>query len=335
LKQNYNKKWFAIKMNPTSKDIKQLTINGFANYNFASNLIAYNGGYVTVINSNDYFGEPAIVELSNDLSIKNSFTFEGSPMLLSGLTYTDNKLIIAGVFSNTFHDYSPGYIMYDVKNNKTIAKSSPSLFKHFFITNVLNLPNNQFMLSGIGYNENEASDVYMLPFTSDGNSACNLNSYQMNKKMLDLNSEVKNVSSGIETAYVITQSLDLVKSESGYEIADICTAPDDYIIDPQQNKSWSEWKNNNKSSFEILAPKEWLEVAPNPAHDKVTITYKGMARTDVLRLSILASNGKMIYSEIIKNQDIFDVDITSFAAGTYFFNLYDGQETQVKKVVKD
>lgn len=331
----YNKKWFAIKMNAESKEVIQLVINGFANYNFASNLIAYNGGYLVAINSNDYFGEPAIVELSNDLNVKNSFTFDGATMLLSGLTYVDNKIIVAGVFSNTFHDYSPGYIMHDVRNNTTIAKSSPSLFKHFFITNVLNLPSNQFMLSGIGYNENEASDVYMLPFTSDGNSACNLNTYQMNKKTLDLKSEIIPVISNIETAYVITQTLDLVKSESGYEMADICTAPDDYIIDPNKNKSWSDWKGNNKSSFEILAPKEWLDVNPNPAHDKVTVTYKGMAKTDALRLTILSSNSKIIYSEIIRNQDIFDVDITSFATGTYFFNLYDGQETQVKKVVKD
>ncbi len=149
-------------------------------------MIAYNGGYLSVVNNKNYFGEAAIIELTNDLSIKKSFTFDGSPMIFSGIEISGDNIIVAGVFSNTVNDYSPGYILYNPENGTIKAKSSTNLFKHFFITNVLNLPKNQFMLSGSGYNENEASDVYMLPFTSDGNSACNLNSYDLNKTSLSL-----------------------------------------------------------------------------------------------------------------------------------------------------
>lgn len=331
--KSYSKNWFAIKLNTDGKVGNSVMAKEFANYTYANNIIPYEGGYLAAINNNNYFGYPALVELSSDLKVKNTYSLEGSPMLISGITMHEDKLIIAGVFSNTFNDYSPGYTLLDMQKNITISKSSPTLFKHFFITNILDLPEDQFMLSGIGYNEEEASDVYMMPFTSEGKSACNLNTHAVHKRQIELKTAEMTIA---KTRYenIVVKNIDLIKSATGYEIADICTAPDDYIVDPSENNSWAKWKKNNKESFTIKVPVDWLEVVPNPAHDKVTVTYKGMNKTDALRLTIISAEGKMVMNEIIRNQVIFDIDISMLANGTYFFNLFDGRETQVKKVVK-
>lgn len=330
----YDTKWFALKMNADGRILHKTFINDFANYNYAKNMIAYNGGYLTVVNNKNYFGEAAIIELTNDLSIKKSFTFDGSPMIFSGIETSGDNIIVAGVFSNTVNDYSPGYILYNPENGTIKAKSSTNLFKHFFITNILNLPKNQFMLSGIGYNENEASDVYMLPFTSDGNSACNLNSYDLNKTSLSLTASQNQIIKE-ENCKINSEKLEFVASSTGYNMVDICTAPDDYVVNPENNTNWNAWKNNNREAFTIKAPENWLEASPNPSHDKVTVSYKGLSGTDALRITVLSSDGKIIYSEVIKNQDVFDVDISQYPIGNYFFNLYDGRETKVVKVIKE
>ncbi|MBK8685089.1 MAG: hypothetical protein IPN26_08845 [Bacteroidetes bacterium] len=70
----------------------------------------------------------------------------------------------------------------DLSDMSVTAKSSLSLFKHFFITQISSLPDAQFMLSGIGYAGDEASDIYLMPFTQNGESACQLNAHEIRLK---------------------------------------------------------------------------------------------------------------------------------------------------------
>ena len=67
------------------------------------------------------------------------------------------------------------------------AKTDKSLFKHFFITNMTDLDEGHFMLNGIGYEQGKASDIYFLPFTTSGQSSCDLKSYDVSNTALASN----------------------------------------------------------------------------------------------------------------------------------------------------
>ncbi|MBP9084408.1 MAG: T9SS type A sorting domain-containing protein, partial [Bacteroidia bacterium] len=65
------------------------------------------------------------------------------------------------------------------------------------------------------------------------------------------------------------------------------------------------------------------------------VTYSGMSGTDVLQLTVFDGQSKMVHRSIIRNQDIFEVDIRGYAKGIYYFIVYDGRETKTVKVIKE
>ena len=329
----YVTKWFALQYKLQDESLQSMTVPGKAYYGHAKGTIVTENGYMSLLNDANYFGQTVLLSMNDAMQITASHELQGTPMLCSGLMQHGGQFLIGSVFSNSFNDYSPGYILYQPGTHQVLAKSSPTLFRHFFVSSLLPLPDEQFMVSGIGYQPDEASDVYLLPFNAKGESACNLNSQQVVIRLAPLSSGGPLAVQEIKSPLQI-KTCELQFEEVRVESNDICTAPDDYTIDPEKNKSWAEWHQNNQKAFTIEAPKDWLQVSPNPTSGKVTVTYRGMSGTDVLQLKILNAESKVIYNESIRNQDIFEIDLKGFANGIYYFNMFDGRESQVVKVIK-
>ena len=333
-KKIYKKYWSLCQFNESGRLLNQFQIQNFAYYGQANGIILEDGKYYAVLNDVAYFGKSLLLILDQRLNVQDQFEIEGSPVLCSGIMKQGHSIILGSVFSNTVQDYAPGYMKIDLSDMSVTAKSSPSLFKHFFITQISSLPDAQFMLSGIGYAGDEASDIYLMPFTQNGESACQLNAHEIRLKRNTLPGE-EMLSVFVKPASLKSSNHLLQMSPAAYDLSDICTAPDDYVIHPDQNINWSQWEQNNKKAFTIEAPLDWLSVSPNPASDKVTVTYSGMSGTDVLQLTVFDGQSKMVHRSIIRNQDIFEVDIRGYAKGIYYFIVYDGRETKTVKVIKE
>lgn len=332
--KSYSTKWFALQYKLQDESTQSISIPGKAYYGHAQGTIVTDNGYISLLNDANYFGQTVLLSMNDALEITGSQELLGTPMLCSGLMQQGEQLLIGSVFSNSFKDYSPGYILYHPGTQHVLAKSSPTLFRHFFVSSLLALPDEQFMVSGIGYQPEEASDVYLLPFNAKGESACNLNTQQVGIRSASLTTAGPLAVQEIKSLLQV-KSCELQFEEVRIESSDICTAPDDYTIDPEKNKSWAEWHKNNQKAFTIEAPQDWLQVSPNPTAGKVTVTYRGMSGTDILQLKILNAESKVIYHESIRNQDIFEIDLKAYPAGIYYFNMFDGRESQVVKVIKE
>jgi len=328
---SYAKASFMIEISSKGKILHHRNFKDMQNFSFSSMVNVTDDGYILLLNPKDYFGDGLVVQLNKDLSVKQSKSFEGSPLLLSGLKKLDNKYVIAATFSNALGAYSPGFILLDADLEILSSKASKSLFSSFFITNISN-EGQEFIFSGIGYEEGQASDIYFMPFTSSGKSACPLDEYQFSLKTQELKFlemvEPRLTSKGLwssDLSYAM-------KTDDKSTESNICTTPDDFAIDKEDNRSWQAWQNNNKDAFSIKIPENWLEIYPNPTKGLLTVEYSGMENEDGLFLTLMDVQGRIVLQRHIVNQDKFTINLSDFSSGIYNLKVFDGRKELIRRI---
>ncbi len=327
--------WFANSFDAEGEFKNSIVVDDYASYNYAQALVEHNNKYVAILNNKDYYGDAAIVHLNKNLTIAKSYILKGTPILLSGVFSHNKQLVFSGVFSNTTQHFAPGFISVDEGGN-VLAKSSKTLFSHFFITNTLITANKQFLLNGIGYNKATPSDVYILPFTADGKSACEMEVQKMKLQYTNV-AAAPMPNAILEKTTRVSNTLkymDLKTSIISYQLIDVCTAPDDLVFDANDNQSWKDWNENNAKEFEVKKITEWLEIFPNPTKGIIKISYNGTANENGLRTTIFNNAGKLVHTEIVTNHDVFEVDISDKPNGIYIVKVFDGIEEKMQKIVK-
>ena len=70
----------------------------------------------------------------------------------------------------------------------------------------------------------------------------------------------------------------------------------------------------------------------NPTKDKVNVTFEAGTYS---RIALTSIEGKVLKSfELSSQQGQLAIDLTAYPVGTYFIRLTGGQQSTVKKVVK-
>lgn len=327
--------FYAIKFNKNGEKIKELTINNYAQYTYANAMIEHNDGYLFAVNPADYFGDGMLVQTDKNLNIQEKMNISGTPIIFSGIQKHQEKIIVGGIFSNTFNDYSPGFVVLDEQLKVQQAKADKSLFKHFFITNMSDMDEGHFMLNGIGYEHGKTSDIYFLPFTSSGQSACDMKSFEV--KTSSVKTKVANhnfTTFKASESDLSQQELQVqLAEEPGFESGNICTTPDQEPINREDNKSWSKWQDNNADVFGMKIPTDWLQVSPNPSMTgKFFVQYDGMQNDGGLKVIVTDITGRQVQAKFIQNQDIFELDLSKFSTGIYNLNINDGHKSLTKKI---
>lgn len=332
--KTFQRQWVCFQFDQNGHLKNRLIADGYASYSFANSIVETTNGYLAILNHKDYFGKPAIVTLNQQLDILKSQTLNGAPVLLSGVMEHEGQFVLPAVFSNSIEAYSPGFIMMNSQGEIIQSKTSPSLFKHFFITNMQSLVKNQFMLSGIGYHQDQASDVYLMPFSADGKSLCDMQPIDIQEVLCDIKT-VPIVQIRSQSAQVSSSDIYLHSSTTAYDLTNICTSPDEEVVDPKDNQNWTQWKDRHESLFAAKIPSEWIVASPIPARQKLTITYKGMANEGGLAVSISTVSGHVVYQNKIYNQDIFDIDVNEMKAGVYYLKVKDDVKEKTIKFIHE
>jgi hypothetical protein len=76
-----------------------------------------------------------------------------------------------------------------------------------------------------------------------------------------------------------------------------------------------------------------LEIYPNPAQDRLSIDLSGFTKANnALRLTISNARGEIVYELPLKAGDnILDLDISSYAKGTYFLSVLDVHQLTTRR----
>ncbi len=98
------------------------------------------------------------------------------------------------------------------------------------------------------------------------------------------------------------------------------------LIDTDGRYDFSDIKGVNFRSL----PLGELSVYPNPAYDMLNIDFTGMEVAGSGTIEIYDNSGKSVFSRKGDTQGILLLDITDFAAGTYYVN-YTGQAGAIRK----
>ncbi len=73
---------------------------------------------------------------------------------------------------------------------------------------------------------------------------------------------------------------------------------------------------------------------PNPANTKITITGTKMVQKDIL-VTILNIDGEQVMKEEFRNQNLFELDVSSLPKGIYLMKFQSKEGYEVKKLVID
>ncbi len=334
-KTNGNINFYAIKISVDGEVLNQTAVNRYADYSLSNAVVENEKGYLFLLQSANYFGDGMLLQTDKNLKTISEKNITGTPILFSGLFKQKDQYVVGGIFSNTLNDYSPGFILLDNNLKVQKAKSSESLFTNFFISNIAELENNSFMLSGIGYENNQPSDVYFLPFTADGKSACNLTNYNLKMENVKDIKEYEfegTLKSTNATLANITDAQFALADESKFTAGNICTTPDENPVAKKENGSWNQWNNKNADAFTMKIPTDWLQVSPNPSSGEFTVQYNGMQNDYGLKVFVTDITGKLIYSQFIQNQDTFKLNLSKYAAGIYNLKIDDGVKSLTRKI---
>ena len=332
-KTNGNISFYSMKVSLIGEVLAKNAINRYADYSFSNGVIENDAGYLFLLQSANYFGDGMILQTDKNLKTISRHALSGAPILYSGFFQQENHYVVGGVFSNTFKDYSPGFIFLDRDFKVLQAKSSKSLFSHFFISNIAPMKDNSFMLSGIGYEHNQPSDIYFMPFTTDGKSACDLEYYSLKTKTpteptsYDLITQVTNINQvKIENAQFA------LADENKFTSGNVCTTPDQHPVDNKENGSWNQWNNKNADAFTLKIPSDWIQVSPNPSKGLFTVQYDGMQNENGLKVIVTDIRGRTVYNRFLQNQDVFQLNLSKLGPGIYNLQIHDGSKSQTKKI---
>ena len=325
--------FYAMQVSLAGEVLHKTAVNGYADYSFSNAVVENDNGYLFLLQSANYFGDGLILQTDKNLNALSKQTLTGSPMLYSGLFKQNDNYVIGGVFSNTLKDYSPGFVLLNNELEVLQAKSSKSLFSHFFISNIAPMHDQRFMLSGIGYEQNQPSDIYFLPFTSDGKSACELASYEMkieavkDESLFEFTTKVQS-----NNGVVISDAQFALADDNKFTSGNVCTTPDENPVDNKENGSWNQWNHKNADAFSMKIPTNWIQVSPNPSEGEFTVQYDGMQNEGGLKIYVTDMNGRMVHSQFLQNQDVFKLNLRKLGPGVYNLQINDGFKSQTKKI---
>jgi Secretion system C-terminal sorting domain len=326
--QNY---WLGIQCNAKGILQNKSLLPGYANYNTAASILATNNNYIAVLNNKKYFGEATYVQFDKHLNIENTYQITGSPAIISGIMQSNDKIILGALFSNDVNNYSPGFIQIDKATNTTQSKASATLFDFFFINAISSNANDGFSISGTGYNNHEFSDAYIYPFNKNGEGICDYVNKEIELKKIRLRESTLQTRLASNTNIMVV-SANAVIEKGSVQCSSICNTPDDLIV--PENKNWSAWQKNNAEVFTFKVPTKWLNVYPNPTANIVKVDYLA-ARSDALMVTIFNQFGSIVFRQFIKNQDKFEIDITTFSVGKYYIKVNDGFGEAVEVIIKE
>lgn len=325
--------YYALKVSLDGEVKHKVAINRYADYSFSNAVVENKKGYLFLLQSANYFGDGLLLQTDRNLKTLSTKTLTGSPILFSGLFKQKKNYVIGGVYSNSLKDYSPGFVLLNKKLEVLQSKSSKSLFSHFFISNIASMQDNSFMMSGIGYEHNQASDIYILPYSEDGQSACELESYEMKMKVVNEVTPfelITNVHSN--NVVLITDAQFALADDNKFTSGNICTTPDENPVDNKENGSWNQWSNKNADAFSMKIPSDWIKVSPNPSRGEFTVQYDGMQNEGGLKVYVTDMNGRIVHAEYFQNQDVFKLNLRKLGSGVYNLRIDDGFKSQTKKL---
>jgi hypothetical protein len=98
------------------------------------------------------------------------------------------------------------------------------------------------------------------------------------------------------------------------------------LVDADGRYDFSEVKGVNFRSL----PLGELSIYPNPAYDMLHVDFTGMEAVGPGTIEIYDNSGKSVFTRKGDTQGILLLDITDFAAGTYYVN-YSGQAGMIRK----
>lgn len=329
------KGFFMLQLSTNGNYIRHKMIKDYVPYSSANNVVKSDDGFVAVLNNENYFGDGILITLNEDLLIQSSKSIEGSPIIFSGICKQNNQYIVGAIFSNDLENYAPGFVIMDNNFNIQSAKSDKSFFRHFFINEINLVDEDNFVLCGTGYEGGKGSDIYILPFTKSGASACesvNYNLYWKNETCTISALQKEVVSATFNSLQWTNIQLSAIEHNS-FNSGDICAAPEDPVYQAEQNKTWTQWKGNNKDAFTMKIPADWLQISPNPSSGNLKITYMGMQNEQGLFYKIIDPMGRVVRQQGITNQDEFMLDLSNLPNGIYNILLSDGAKAISKEFI--
>ena len=81
-----------------------------------------------------------------------------------------------------------------------------------------------------------------------------------------------------------------------------------------------------------MAQEENINVYPNPANNKITITNNKEIREEAI-ISIYQINGQLIMLDKFQNQKLIELDVSNLSNGIYLLKIQTKEGMEVKKLV--
>jgi len=79
-----------------------------------------------------------------------------------------------------------------------------------------------------------------------------------------------------------------------------------------------------------------MEIRPNVANERITVTYSGIEIQQTLQISIIDLTGKVIHSQVTSAETSFiDIDVSDLQVGYYFVQMVSNKDILTKKFIKN
>lgn len=101
----------------------------------------------------------------------------------------------------------------------------------------------------------------------------------------------------------------------------------------EQKRSLKKGNSHENTVSETLSDKE-IRIYPNPTKGILKLEISVLEENDNCEISIYSSSGQLLYT-LRTNEQIIDIDMTSFTSGAYFLHITINREQSIWKIIKE
>lgn len=101
----------------------------------------------------------------------------------------------------------------------------------------------------------------------------------------------------------------------------------------EQKRSLKKGNSHENTVSETLSDKE-IRIYPNPTKGILKLEISVLEENDNCEISIYSSSGQLLYT-LRTNEQITDIDMTSFTSGAYFLHITINREQSIWKIIKE
>lgn len=101
----------------------------------------------------------------------------------------------------------------------------------------------------------------------------------------------------------------------------------------EQKRSLKKENSHGNTVSETLSDKE-IRIYPNPTKGILKLEISVLEENDNCEISIYSSSGQLLYT-LRTNEQIIDIDMTSFTSGAYFLHITINREQSIWKIIKE